>query len=182
MKSKALEKYLIQQGLDENSKPEKLKEAKAQYLKNYHRTYKKIRRQNLKYLRLELSKEDYSTIQKMASRHKMKVATFARESIFSYLNQRYLIPNNGEITRLKFEIRKIGTNINQVVRRFHQDKYPDYYRVVFDLKQKVNDLENMLANKFENPPNMIDLLEDIFRRNPETIQQVKNLISKIEEE
>jgi len=181
MKSETLEKFLQQHGINENSSPEKVAETKSLYHKNYQKLYKQKRRKTLKYLRLELPQSDFDIIEKMAKRHQMKVATFARQSIFAYLSQRYLIPQTGELHQLKMEIRKIGTNLNQVARKVNQEQYPDYYQTVFNLKENVNELEQLIKSKFENPPNMIFLLEELFQNNPEMKEQVKSLISKLEE-
>jgi hypothetical protein len=87
--------------------------AKRQYMRRYMR---EVYRPAHKSRSVALSPQEDACLREAAGRYGRRPATLLREAAFAYLEQRSLLPKSLEagIAALTLEVRRIGTNINQL--------------------------------------------------------------------
>ncbi len=118
---------------------------RQQYLKRYQKLYRMERKR----LELTLTPDEHQTLQDAAKRHKKKLSTFTKEAALAYLNQEFIVPDEEHLQRIELGIRRIGINLNQLVRRAHQSGIqPD---TVAQLEELVRQLEQSVGDSLRHP-------------------------------
>lgn len=138
--------YLFNRGLyGKNVSKEVLKQAKQEYKKKYFKKYNQEYRTT--HIRKEclFTNEQFEKIKLSAKEYKMPVGTFIREALLAYINKKYLVKNVNEINDLILEIKRIGTNINQIAKRVNINgiqSFDEYgvYQNLYKLERVIIDL------------------------------------------
>lgn len=90
-------------------------------------------------------------LKKFANQKKMKVPAFLKSLIKAYSKKtEYILPDDNTLQNLILEMRKIGTNINQMAKYVNTNKTiskseMDGFRV------KLDDLEHLIVSKLTQP-------------------------------
>ena len=84
--------------------------------KSYQKQYKKEYAKSHKQISLSVTNTEYRDFQALAKREKTKVSTLIRNMALAYSQQETLTPKAilDELTELKFLIRNIANNVNQM--------------------------------------------------------------------
>ena len=136
---------------NEQSNPDdERKEAQRDNRRAYMRQYQKELRTKRKRLELSLEPEEYSRLKREANRHKMKVATFAREAIFAHLDGEYILPNPDQVQELELALRQIGNDVHQIARRVGREQATGRADINA-LERLVHDLEDQITLALRNP-------------------------------
>lgn len=95
--------YLESTGLLEHGTDEQIKNAKKEYRRQQHSSYRREVRKDKPEFSVALSKKDgsYGKMALAARRHNMPVTTFIRNAALSYLDKSFLVPNQNQVARLE---------------------------------------------------------------------------------
>lgn len=115
------------------------------------REQKRIYRQKRKEYSLILTMHEAKELKKFAQQKKMKVPAFLKSLIKAYSKKtEYILPDDNTLQNLILEMRKIGTNINQMAKYVNTNKTiskseMDGFRI------KLDDLEHLIVSKLTQP-------------------------------
>jgi hypothetical protein len=140
----------------------KNKEYRAKYLSD------KRRRE------IVFSKAEYKSIEQKAKEYNRPVGEFLKGCIFSYLDNKFLLHDPNLYKALMLEIRRIGTNVNQISKRVNKKKSV----VLFDtiqVSKGIKEIEVMVKNSLNKPPNLLDEIEKAIQ-DSNFLYQVEVLI------
>ena len=147
----SLSTYLKKRGLTKDSPPDLLQAAKKEHRRLYQKEYQSNRKIKIRRLGISLTPTEYRRLSRTANEHGLLVATFAKEAIMSYMDRRYVLPDNTTVLALELGIRRVGLNINQVVRHIHEKKTVEELDI-----DRINalliELEDTISYAFRNPP------------------------------
>lgn len=71
---------------------------------------------------IRYSLKDGEAIKRKASAKNLTVQEYIKACVESYQDEKYIVPKNPVIQHLILQIRKVGNNINQLVRHIHTSK------------------------------------------------------------
>ncbi len=120
-------------------------EKRSRYKKRYQQLYR------IKHKRLELTltPEEDERLKKAAAKHQSKTGTFAKDAIFAYLDTTYIVPNEADVRTLELGLRRIGTNINQLVYKSHREGiHTDRLDKIYD---QLKHLETLIEATLRHP-------------------------------
>lgn len=104
-------------------------------------------RERKKLLKVYVSEEEYKSIQtKMKQYQTENFSQYARKMLIDGMVIK--ISNLHEIIDLKFEIKKIGVNINQIAKHANETRTIDK-ETINEIVKKIEELENLIYKKFE---------------------------------
>lgn len=103
--------------MDDTEKEVAKKAQAAAYQKRYQAKY----RQQHKRVYITLSPQEYEALAVKAAQENTKLATLAKNMTFAYLQTERLVPESveAELKELKFLIRNIANNVNQIAHYSH---------------------------------------------------------------
>ncbi|MBI1289494.1 MAG: plasmid mobilization relaxosome protein MobC [Flavobacteriales bacterium] len=84
----------------------------------------------------------------------------------------YVLPNDEKLKDMAVQFRKVGTNINQVVRHINtcrEVSMQDIQR----MQQLLMQLEGTVVETMTLPPNILDVLKQYILNNPNDYQRIK---------
>ena len=114
------------------------------YYKNYYQTQKKYKIQR----RLTFTKKQDALVVEIAKRYGKTPSGFIRSCVLSYLGEP--LPSCRELAKLLQQIRRIGNNINQITRNFHNQQTPFNPMLLFE---RLEVLENIITEHIQVQPN-----------------------------
>ena len=114
------------------------------------RQYQRVLRTKRKRLELSLELDDYARLKREANRHGMKVATFAREAVFAYLDSQFILPDPDHVQNLELALRQIQHDVHQITHRVGKEKGADHVNIA-DLSHLLNDLEERITQALRYP-------------------------------
>ena len=176
-KKMTLREFLVQQKITIHSPIEQVEKAKKFYRKNYLKQYYHENKHLRQRKNITFSLEEYDLIEDQAKDHDMKVAAFIREAILAYIEGEVLLPQDHISKGVMHEINKIGNNINQLVRYIHQ-RSNITKEDIFSLKNDLQVIEGFIKQQYQTPPNLIDIVKDRMKHNPNFEQQIRTLFDE----
>lgn len=97
--------------------------------------------------------DEYFTLLKKASDHRCSIGEFIKFCTFSFLKEKYLLHDPVLLHALIVEIRRIGTNVNQISRKMN-DSGALY--LIDSLSFRIKELETIVRSSILNPPKLLD--------------------------
>ena len=129
-------------------------------LTEYQRRYRKRRRR----VDVLFERDEYEQIKRAATRHSMKVGPFIRACVGGYLQRVYVLPDDEALRRLQLGIRRIGNNLNQLVRHAHRAGLEP---VDIDaMNRHLATLEDEIIVALQEPPELLDVIDRALREKP----------------
>ena len=173
--NKQLFDFLRSRGLLDNGSPEKIETATQEFRKQQNKErLQKFRASNSRQ-EISLNAADLELLTKQAENHGLKLGTFIRKSALAYLKTEYLLPENNRIKELEIGIRRIGNQINQLLRHVHQFGFtPDNQK---ELREKINQLEDKVSYALRQPLPLNEFLRQLLKRKPEYIHELKQVLN-----
>jgi len=149
----AVWEYLEATGVLENGTEEEIFAAKKAYRKDYFLKYKKSQRTNKPEFTINLSKKngEYYRIKTAAERHRMTLTAFIRSAALSYLDMRFLVPNEPQVALLEQILSQCLNEIQRIVgarERYHWERLQKFE----EIEKRIEKLEAEIGNVFRNPP------------------------------
>ena len=126
-----------------------MKEKEKEKRREYQRDYQRRRRAKLKRVELVYQPEEYRMLKRNAKAHGLALAPFLKACIAGYLERTYVVPQPETVTRLMQSIRKIGSNVNQLVRHAHRAGLTE--EAIHRLEQLVFNLEDEVGAALQHP-------------------------------
>lgn len=116
------------------------------------REAKKVYLSNKKYYTLIFHKDTATRLENAAKEKNMTVREFIKALITSHNNgSGYVVPKDDILKNLIIEIRRIGTNINQITRFIHKDKSIRTEDIQY-IENRLSQLEVTIIEALTNPP------------------------------
>ncbi len=119
-----------------------LKDRKRKYLQELRRTYTRVD--------LMIPPEEAIVIQSAARKHGIKVGKLLRVATLAYLNQEFVVPDPEVVRALELQIRRIGTNINQIARAANRSRSVSTQNIE-DAFHLLAELEDVIDQAFRHP-------------------------------
>lgn len=120
------------------------------------REQKQAYRKNRKEYILILTHEESLKAEELANEKRMSVQEYLKALLkVNSEGNGYVVPKENEINLLILEIRKIGSNVNQIVKHINTVKAISIYDIQ-RLKERLAQLEHLVINSLTNPPKKND--------------------------
>lgn len=177
MKYKSFQEYLLVNNLtDKLSETDRI-ELQAQWRKAYQRAYHKNYGQKRIRKTITLSPVEDAQLQKAAEAYDLKMNDFLKETLFAYLNNVYVVPNQNQVQQLILQIRKIGTNINQIARHINscQKVEEGQLGLIYVLLKR---MELCINNRLCQPELLEERLEEVLQKQPEYGEVLQHILTK----
>ena len=173
--------YLYRTGLLENGTKEEIEEAKKTFRKAYSQNkQREYRRQNIR-KEIILTKKEFSVLCKAAEQRKIKLSPFLKKAALCYVNEHFILPEDSRVNGLELNLRRIGNNINQLIRYAHQKKGISV-KDIQALQQQINKLEDEISRALRQPISLRKYLEQLLQDQPEFVAVLEQLITKYKKE
>ena len=173
--NKQLFDFLRSRGLLDNGSPEQIETATEEFRKQQNKERLQKFRSNNSRQEISLNATDLEILTKHAENHGLKLGTFIRKSALAYLKTEYLLPENNRVKDLELGIRRIGNQINQLLRHVHQFGFtPDNQK---ELREKINQLEDKVSYAMRQPLPLKEFLRQLLKRKPEYIHDLKQALN-----
>lgn len=169
--------YLRHHNLPQDLSGDHRKTAYQQYRSWYKREHQKQQRQKTKRLEISLSEQQYQVLQQQAQKHQRPLSTFAKDCIWAYLENMYIVPDEHTIQDLETGMRRIGNNINQLVMHVHRHKSISP-QTIQTLRQQLGKLEQFLSRTLREPKDLTKLLREAIAQHPNYTQILRRIIDK----
>ncbi len=115
------------------------------------REQKQAYRKNRKEYILILTPDQALKVEMIAKEKQMSVQEFIKELIkATETTNGYVVPKDSQLKTLVLEIRKIGSNINQITKHINTNKYVSIYDIQ-RLKERLSQLENIIISSLSMP-------------------------------
>lgn len=115
------------------------------------REQKQAYRKNRKEYILILTPEQSLKVEELANEKQMSVQEYIKALLkANTVGNGYVVPKNNELKYLVLEIRKIGSNVNQIVKHINTVKAISIYDIQ-RLKERLTQLEHLVINSLTNP-------------------------------
>jgi hypothetical protein len=115
------------------------------------REQKQAYRKNRKEYILILTPEQSLKVEELANEKQMSVQEYIRELLkVTTQGKGYVVPKDSEIKYLILEVRRIGSNINQIVKHINTVKAISIYDIQ-RIKERLTQLEQLILNSLNNP-------------------------------
>ncbi|PCH91047.1 MAG: hypothetical protein COB85_09675 [Bacteroidetes bacterium] len=170
-------KYLFETGVLEHGTKEEIEEAKKEYRRKYSKEKQKEFREKNVRKEIILTRKEFSVLCKAAKKHKIKLAPFIKQAALAQVAEKYLLPSDSVVQELELAIRRIGNNVNQLVRYAHQNNYLPK-ETIAEIQNQLNELEGKISKAFREPLKVHHLVEFAIKKHPELVEQLENLLSK----
>ena len=139
-------------------------------LTDYQRQYRKRRRR----VDVLFEPDEYAQIKQAATRHNMKVAPFIRACVGGYLQRVYVLPDDEVLRQLQLGIRRIGTNLNQLVRRAHRVGVEPVN--IDGVNRHLAALEDEIIYALQTPPELLDVIDHALQERPELAGEIQGIL------
>ena len=120
------------------------KKRKADYQKGYRKKMNRVE--------LQLTDEELAHISELAKEASKRKPTFIKECVFTFLENRLLLPNDPQLQEIIVLLRRYGNLFNQVIRYCHLDKDVRLEQLQ-EIFQKLQELENLILEQLQIIPN-----------------------------
>lgn len=174
-----LKEYLTAKGLLNEPNPKKLEAAKEEYYKQYRKKYDSEYKKQFKRVELLLTTSEYRKLRKEAFEHHQKIRPFLKSCVFAYIDESFILPDDEKLRKLRLELLRIGTNINQLVRFVNRTVYIDNDQIG-SLSQYLKEIDQKVCTALQQPTNLKEWLGDFLKQNPDNLQKLKILVSQFE--
>lgn len=116
------------------------------------REQKQAYRKNRKEYILTLTPEKSLKVEELAKEKQMSVQEFIKELLKTTESSNgYVVPNDSQLKNLVLEIRKIGSNVNQITKYINTAKNVSVYDIQ-RLKERLTKLELLIISSLSTPP------------------------------
>ncbi len=145
--------YLESIGILEHGTDSQIKEAKKVYRKNYLLKYKQTQRANKPEFNISFSDKngEYARVKTSAVKHNLTVTSFIKKAVLAYIENKYVVPNNDQISRLEQVLSECLNEVQKIVKtkeRFLFDR-EDKYKAI---EKRIEKLEAEIDGIFRHPP------------------------------
>ena len=100
--------------------PEKVAEGKKAYKRMYHKEYYHKRKEERPRLKISFDQEEYEELKAASEAHIQPLAPFIKDSALAYLNQSFLLPDEGDLMYLRETLAFIGYDVKLLAERAEQ--------------------------------------------------------------
>jgi hypothetical protein len=143
-------------------------------LENKQKIYREKYRSDKRRKEIMFTKTEYQYIERKSKDYSRPVSEFLKECVFNYLNNRYMVHDPNLYRAILLEIRRIGTNINQITKIANTNKKINTAETM-QLSRGVKEIESLVKNSLQNPPELLSELSKAII-NPYFLYQVEVLI------
>lgn len=178
MRYKSFQEYLLANNLTDKLSKEQRAALQIEWRKAYQKKYQELYGHKRIRKTISLNEQEDTQLKKAAQQHNMKLNDFMKQAIFGYLNQVYVIPNEEQVQETIIQLRKIGTNINQIARHInsYQAVEQEQINLLYTLLQgmersiesnlcKPDSLEVQLKKALESAPQYLHKIEQILKEH-----------------
>ena len=164
-KKSLLYKYLNDLGVLERGDELEIKQARANYRKEYLTKYKKTYREQKKHIAVILNELEYSTITKEAKKNGIALPSFIKQSALAYLNNAYLAPHPHSILEIKQLVYAVHNHI-KIIAEKESKKWYGTINNYDTLKQLVLDIHTRVKHEYMRPVSLEYAIEQELASNP----------------
>ena len=166
--------------LEDQNYPLDSQEGREAYNAEYHRAYARWYRTQKVRINIYCSAEDREMLQTAARRHGRNLGAFVHEAALAYLQESFVVPDGGELQSLRLELRRIGTNINQVVTQVNRNGYvkPDDVEV---LSERLRIMENAIVHTLTKPMRITEAAVKELYQNPELAESLRQALVRFDQ-
>lgn len=120
--------------------------------KNYHRNYRKVYKDKVKYVNVAIPVSMYEELEKLSELENVKVSPLIRNMALAYMHQKTFVPKKieNELKELTLLVRNIANNINQVAHRSNTMKMltqDDEHSILMELKRLEDAVKDYTKDK-----------------------------------
>ena len=171
-------KYLEQIGVLELGDVEKIKEAKANYWREYDRNYKRTKRvQHRREYTISFNADEVPILSATAKAKGLKIPEYIREATRADIKNIYVTPH----PYLLREVQQLLLQYQNQIQAIKEKGTRNVFGISKDyesLERIITTVENHIVKLFTQAPSLIAMLEETLKRNPLFITTLHNIIKK----
>ena len=133
---------------------------KAEYRRFYQRNYHKNYRKEVKRVEIQLNKNEFLIIEKIAKSYGIKSSSFIRKAVLCFIHSETYLPSKSSVNDIAMLIRRSANNINQLVYSSHRNQ-AIYQENVQALVMEVSTMEQNLRNFYQKPTTIYKPIQSI---------------------
>lgn len=118
---------------------------------------------------ISISREDVRKIARAAHEKNMTVPEYIKALITAAEHSAgYVVPKEGILKNLLVELKRSGTNLNQIVKYVNYNRQLDY-RDIQAMQKILSDLHERIITALKYPPELTQLISEHLRNNPDVL-------------
>ncbi len=161
-KKSGLYAYLNSAKVLENGSDQDIALARKKYWSEYRAKWRQQRRKEIKELLTEWNPRELHILTAAARKHNKSRSRFIKACCFSYINNRYIVPDSFAINTIK---QYLAMNYNALKKLFDENRIP--YQTGSQLMQQISELERSVSIQLENPKTLEQLITEAIQRTPD---------------
>lgn len=151
---------------DNHEKRKRERERKREY-RSRHKTY-----------RLSYTIETSLELNRQAGKYGKSVPQFIKAVVKAHIEGNGYVPlSENKVQDLVFQLRKVGNNLNQVVRHVNA-KREVRLEDIEQMQNQLNEIENQVVKALTQPQEISEVLEEYLEQNPEKLQSLINWLNQ----
>lgn len=151
---------------EDDNKGRNRRERKRRY-RARHRTYS-----------LSFTIAEAKEIEREADKYGKTTPQFIKTLVEVHLNGNgYLMHDESKLQDLVYQLRKVGSNLNQTVRHINSTREVSY-KDVERLQNQLNAIENQVVKALTQPPEITQILQEYLKQNPQKLQILINWLNQ----
>lgn len=177
MRYKSFQEYLLTNNLTDKLSKEERAALQIEWRKAYQKKYQELYGHKRIRKTISLNEGEDTQLKKAAQKHNMKLNDFMKQAIFGYLNQVYVVPNEEQVQQTIIQLRKVGTNINQIAR--HINSHQAIEREQIDLLcTLLQQMETSIESHLCTPDRLEEKLKKTLEKEPSYLQKIEQIIEE----
>lgn len=156
---------------------EKIIAAKKLYRRNYKAVWRKAHRKENKAFTVPWAKEELHTLTKSAKYHNQKPTVFIKNATISYINKRYITPNEREVTKILQLVAMTYNTIDSIAQESDIDGN-GFKKMQDELLQ----LEHEIRVALLSPKTIEQIISFEIQKKPDTKEYLKQFLETIQDD
>lgn len=138
--------YLEKSGVLDNGTSEEIQKVRQEYWKIYKRNWRKNKRNNETEITSSFTESEFELIENYAKSHNLSKPQFVKQAALSYINKKYLVPNEIEVRKITQLLSQyLDVIIDQIEEENFSQKTGD--EILFN----INKLEKQITDCLRQP-------------------------------
>lgn len=148
--------------------------AKKEYRRKYKAQWRKAKRKQVKEIATSWEKEEYSMLKSEAKRHRKSITLFIKKATVAYMDKRYVVPNEAQITKVMQLLALTYNSINELK---DESNIPAEAgrKALFEIDKLEREVRIILFSPKTIEQNITEYIREKYKGKDKLIEFIKNL-------
>lgn len=149
--------------------------ARKEYRRKYKTQWRKAKRKQIKEITIAWEKDEYKNLKDEAKRHKESITRFIKRATIAYMDKRYVVPNEEQVTRVMQLLALIYNSISEL-KEEETIRQETGKKLLFDVCQLELDIRVQLFS----PKTIEQVITEYIHKKPTHKSQLIEFIQVLE--